>query len=66
MTDEKIKRINFLAKKAKTEGLSEEEKNEQKKLRQEYIDAFKMSLKSQLDNTYIKNDDGSLSPLKKK
>lgn len=66
MTDEKIKRINYLAGKAKTEGLSEEEKNEQKRLRQEYVDAFRNSLKSQLDNTYIKNADGSLSPLKKK
>lgn len=65
MTDEKIKRINYLAKKSKTEGLTEDEKNEQKNLRQEYVNAFKQSLRSQLDNTYIKNEDGSITPLKK-
>lgn len=66
MTDEKIKRINFLAKKAKAEELSPEEKEEQKRLREEYIKGFRSSLKSQLDNAYIKNPDGSITPLPKK
>ena len=43
MTDEKIQRINELAKKAKTEGLTDEEKAEQQALRQEYIEAYRRS-----------------------
>lgn len=59
MTEEKIKRINELAKKQKTEGLTEEEKAEQLKLRREYIDSFKQSLVAQLENTYIVEPDGT-------
>ena len=49
ITKEKIDRINQLAKKKKTEGLSEEELAEQKKLYREYIDSFKDNLSFQLD-----------------
>ncbi len=59
MTQEKIDRINELARKQKTEGLTEEEKAEQKELRREYIDSFKNSLISQLENTYIVEPDGT-------
>ena len=59
MTQEKINRINELAKKQKSVGLTEEEKQEQYVLRREYIDSFKMSLVSQLENTYIVNPDGT-------
>ena len=45
MTQEKINRINELARKQKSEGLTEEEKQEQFILRREYIDSFKNSLK---------------------
>ncbi len=56
MTQEKLDRINYLAKKSKTaEGLTEEEKAEQQKLRQEYIEGFRRSLKSQLDNIEFKD-----------
>ena len=58
MTQEKIDRINKLAKKQKTVGLTEEEKQEQYLLRREYIDSFKQSLVSQLENTYIVQPDG--------
>lgn len=50
MEKKKIERINFLAKKSKTEGLTAEEKAEQQTLRQEYINAVRINLKSQLDN----------------
>ena len=54
MTQEKIDRINELARKAKTpEGLTEEELKERDILRREYIDSFKASLVGQLENTYI-------------
>lgn len=44
-----IERINFLAKKSKGEGLTSEEKEEQKKLRQSYVAAFRKNFKTQLD-----------------
>lgn len=59
MISEKIARINELARKAKTEGLSEQEKAEQKKLREEYIAEYRQSLISQLENTYIVDQDGN-------
>ena len=59
MEQKKIDRINFLAKKQKVEGLTEEEKAEQYNLRREYIDSFKRSLTSQLDNMYIVEPDGT-------
>ena len=49
ITEEKIKRINELARKSKAEGLTDAEKEEQQILRREYIDAFKANLRAQLD-----------------
>lgn len=67
MTEEKIKRINELAHKSKTsEGLTEEEKEEQAVLRQEYINSFKASLIGQLENTYIVRPDGKKEKLERK
>ena len=59
MTKEQIARINELARKQKAEGLTEEEKAEQLKLRGEYINAYKQSLIAQLENTYILEPDGT-------
>lgn len=47
--EEVIERINFLYKKSQSEGLTEEEKIEQKKLRQHYIDNVKRNFRAQLD-----------------
>ena len=69
MEQSKIDRINFLARKSKAEGLNDEEKEEQQKLRREYIDAYKASLHAQLGSTVIVRPDGSrerLSDMKKK
>ena len=57
--NEVIARINELAKKAKTEGLTEEEVAERDKLRRIYIDNVKANLIGQLDNTYIVEPDGT-------
>lgn len=57
--DEVIARINELAKKAKNEGLTEEEVEERAKLRRIYIDSVVGNLKGQLDNTYIVRPDGT-------
>lgn len=59
MEQSKIDRINFLARKSRTEGLSHEEKEEQALLRREYIDSFKRSLVGQLENTYIVDEKGN-------
>lgn len=59
MEQKKIDRINELAKKQKTAGLSEEEKTEQAILRKEYIEAYKRSLVSQLENLYFIEPDGT-------
>ncbi|MCI5976193.1 MAG: DUF896 domain-containing protein [Clostridiales bacterium] len=64
--DEVIARINALAKKAKTEGLTDEETAERDKLRRIYIDSVKANLTGQLNNTYILRPDGTKTKLEKK
>ena len=64
MTEERIARLNELARKSKTIGLTEEEKQEQALLRQEYLAAIR--LEAQLDNVYIVEKDGTQTKLKKK
>jgi len=66
MEQRKIERINELARKAKAGPLSEAEKAEQAALRREYIDAVVGSLKGQLDHTYVVDDKGRKSKLRKK
>ena len=66
MTKEQIARINELARKQKAEGLTEEEKAEQLKLRGEYINAYKQSLIAQLENTYILEPDGTKRKVRRK
>ena len=60
-----LERINELAQKQKTVGLTEEEKLEQKALREEYIAAFRASLKSQLDSIVVVDEKGNKRKLKK-
>ena len=67
MLEEKIQRINELARKAKTpEGLTDEEKEEQVKLRQEYIAEWRQGVTQVLDNTYIMDEQGNKRKLPKK
>ena len=63
---ETIARINELARKAKTEGLTPEEIAERDKLRRIYIDAYKASLTAQLDDTYLVDEKGNKRKLGKK
>lgn len=64
--DEVIARINELAKKAKTEGLNEEELQERDKLRRIYIDNIKAGLIGQMENTYIVSPDGTKTKVTRK
>ncbi len=66
MTQEKIDRINVLARKAKEQGLTEVELAERDALRREYIDSYKASLVGQLENTYIVQPDGTKTKIKRK
>ena len=63
--DERIALINELYHKSKAQGLTDAEKEEQNKLRQEYIESVKKNLKAQLDSVDIVNEDGSVTNLGK-
>ena len=65
MEKEKLNRINKLARKSKECELTEEEKQEQADLRQEYINEIRASFGAMLDNTVIQYPDGTRKPLKK-
>ena len=64
--DEVIKRINELAAKAKTVGLTEEEIVERDKVRRIYIDSVKASLTGQLEHTTIVYPDGTTKKVERK
>lgn len=66
MKQERIDRINELARKAKSEGLTPEETAERDELRKEYIEAYRASLRSQLESIRVVDDKGNKRPLKKK
>nr|WP_211329322.1 DUF896 domain-containing protein [Ammoniphilus oxalaticus] len=60
VTPEKIERINVLARKAKTIGLNDQEKEEQAALRQEYIQAMRNSLRANLNSLKIVDEEGNV------
>ncbi|MDE7218248.1 MAG: DUF896 domain-containing protein [Oscillospiraceae bacterium] len=66
MEQKKIDRINELARKAKNGPLTEAEIKERDLLRREYIDSVVSSLKGQLDNTYLMDQNGKKTKLRKK
>lgn len=66
MDSRKIDRINTLAHKAKSVGLTDEEKREQTLLREEYLESIRASLRSRLNSIDIKEADGSITNLGEK
>lgn len=67
MDEKKIACINQLAAKAKTpEGLTQEEREEQLRLRREYIDSVVGNLARELDNTYVVDEHGNKRKLRPK
>lgn len=64
MEHQKILRINELAKKKKTVGLTQAEAEEQAVLRKEYLADFRKGMEAMLDGVVIKHEDGTLEPLK--
>ncbi len=66
MDDTLVKRINELSRKSKTEGLSDEEKQEQATLRAQYIAAFRQGMMNTLDQVYIVDEKGNKKKLTQK
>ena len=66
MDEKRIGRINELARKSKTEGLTEAELRERALLRKEFIADFRRNLRSQLDNIDIQEADGTITNLGEK
>jgi uncharacterized protein YnzC (UPF0291/DUF896 family) len=64
MEQAKILRINELAKKSKTVGLTPAETAERQILRKEYIESFKGNLKATLDSVVIVDKDGNRRNIK--
>ncbi|MFJ5963247.1 DUF896 domain-containing protein [Bacillus sp. NPDC093026] len=59
ISKEQLARINELSKKSKETGLSEDEKTEQKQLREEYLKAFRSSMKNTLKTVKIVDPEGN-------
>lgn len=66
MEKAQVDRINELARKKKTVGLTPDELKEQEALRRQYIDEFKANLKLTLDSVYVEQEDGSYKKLEQK
>ncbi|MCP8969099.1 DUF896 domain-containing protein [Ectobacillus ponti] len=59
LSADKLQRINELAKKAKTQGLTEAEQQERQALRQEYLQIFRGHMLDQLKSMTIVDDKGN-------
>lgn len=66
MDERKIQRINELAKKAKAEGLTPAEKEEQQALRKEYLEGYRKNLRAQLDSMVVIDARGNKVPIRPK
>lgn len=66
ITEADIKRINELYHKSKAEGLTDEEKAEQKKLREDYVAAIRGNIRSQLENVKVIDEHGNEIQLKRR
>jgi len=66
MKQEKIDRINELARKSKIEELTEAEREEQRLLRLEYLDDMRKNLMEQLDRTFLMDEDGNKIKLERR
>lgn len=64
--EERIARINALYHKSQSEGLTAEEKEEQARLRREYVASVRANLRGQLDGITVERPDGSLENLGEK
>ncbi len=61
-----IERINELARKSRSEGLTAEEKAEQQALRSQYLKEFRQGMEAMLEGVRLQRPDGTIQPLQKK
>lgn len=66
MEKEQIERINELARKKKTVGLTEAEAAEQQALRAQYLKEFRANMEATLQAVRVEQEDGTYKPLVKK
>lgn len=66
MEHEQIERINELARKKRTVGLTENEVEEQAVLRAQYLREFRENMIKTLESVRVEQEDGSYEPLKKR
>lgn len=67
LSQDKLDRINVLARKKRAEGLTDEEEKEQKGLREEYIEAFRSGMRNSIEGMKIVDEEGNdLTPNKLK
>ncbi len=62
----RLERINFLAKKAKTEGLTDDEILERERLRKEYLSDFRKKMRSRIESIAFVDENGNITPVKRK
>lgn len=66
MEKEKVERINELARKKRTVGLTGAELDEQAKLRAQYLKEFRENMIATLESVRVEQEDGTYAPLKKR
>ena len=66
MEPEQVARINDLARKSRTVGLTEDEALEQQRLRAQYLREFRANMELTLQSVLVEQEDGSRQPLQKK
>ena len=66
MDEKQVARINELARKSRMSGLTPEEKEEQEKLRAQYLREFRENMEQTLRSVRVQQEDGSVKPLRKK
>ncbi|RBW69937.1 DUF896 domain-containing protein [Bacillus taeanensis] len=59
LSSKKLQRINELAHKSKSEGLNPEERIEQQKLREEYLQTFRKGFKKHLHGIKVVDPEGN-------
>jgi uncharacterized protein YnzC (UPF0291/DUF896 family) len=64
--NDKILRINELARKKRLEGLTDAESLEQQRLRMEYLHDFRDGMERMLENIVVEQPDGAREPLRKR